>query len=109
MFIKKKLYIIASVFFLCFTTVSAFAEITVELTKAPNVPNPLNRNGGKTVILNLEAKEFVGDIADGKKYNFWSFGGSVPGPMARVRVGDRGIFTNPAQQREPQSLDIRVE
>ncbi|SUZ74712.1 uncharacterized protein METZ01_LOCUS27566, partial [marine metagenome] len=46
MFIKKKLYTIASVFFLCFTTVSAFAEVTVELTKAPNVPKPLNRNEG---------------------------------------------------------------
>ena len=110
MFIKKKLYIIASFFFLCFTAVSAFAEITVELTKAPNVPKPLNRNGGKTVMLNLEAKEFVGDIADGKKYNFWSFGGSVPGPMARVRVGDTVQFhlSNPKSNTQPHNIDIHA-
>mgnify|MGYP000872107992 CR=1 FL=1 len=62
MYIKNKLPIIASVFLLCFTSVSVFAEIKVELTKAPNVPKPLNRNEGKTVILKLEAKEYVGDI-----------------------------------------------
>ncbi len=110
MFIKNKLYIIASVFFLCFTSVSVFAEIKVELTKAPNVPKPLNRNEGKTVILNLEAKEYVGDIAEGKKYEFWSFGGSVPGPMARVRVGDTVQFhlSNPKSNTQPHNIDIHA-
>ena len=110
MFIKNKLPIIALVFLLCFTSVSAFAEIKVELTKAPNVPKPLNRNGGKTVILKLEAKEFVGDIADGKKYNFWSFGGSVPGPMARVRVGDTVQFhlSNAKSNTQPHNIDIHA-
>ena len=110
MFIKNKLYIIAAVFFLCFTSVSVFAEIKVELTKAPNVPKPLNRNEGKTVILNLEAKEYVGDIAEGKKYEFWSFGGSVPGPMARVRVGDTVQFhlSNPKSNTQPHNIDIHA-
>ena len=111
MFIKKKLYIIASVFFLCFATVSAFAEITVELTKAPIVPKPLSRTEGKTVILNLEAKEYIGDIAEGKKYNFWSFGGSVPGPMARVRVGDTVQFhlSNAKSNTQPHNIDIHYD
>ena len=110
MLIKKKLHIIASIFFLCFATTSAFAEITVELTKAPIVPKPLNRSEGKTVILNLEAKEYIGDIAEGKKYNFWSFGGSVPGPMARVRVGDTVQFhlSNPKSNTQPHNIDIHA-
>ena len=91
-------------------TTSALGEVTAQLTKAPNVPKPLNRNGGKTVILKLEAKEFVGDIADGKKYNFWSFGGSVPGPMARVRVGDTVQFhlSNAKSNTQPHNIDIHA-
>ena len=94
----------------CFMTTSALGEVTAQLTKAPNVPKPLNRNGGKTVILKLEAKEFVGDIADGKKYNFWSFGGSVPGPMARVRVGDTVQFhlSNAKSNTQPHNIDIHA-
>ena len=56
------------------------------LKTAPNVPPPLTRGGNKTVVLHFEAKEYIGDIADGVKYNFWSFNGTVPGPMVRVRV-----------------------
>ena len=28
------------------------------------------------------------EIADGATFNFWTFGGTVPGPMIRVRRGD---------------------
>ena len=110
MFKKKELCVIALVVFVYFITISAFAEVTAELTKAPNVPKPLSRNGGKIVILNLEAKEFVGDIAEGKKYNFWSFGGSVPGPMARGRVGDTIQFqlSNPKSNTQPHNIDIHA-
>jgi len=30
----------------------------------------------------------VGKLADGVTYTYWTFGGQVPGPMVRVRVGD---------------------
>ena len=102
--------IIALLIMACFMTTSALGEVTAQLTKAPNVPKPLNRNGGKTVILKLEAKEFVGDIADGKKYKFWSFGGSVPGPMARVRVGDTVQFhlSNAKSNTQPHNIDIHA-
>ena len=100
----------ALVIMVCFMTTSALGEVTAQLTKAPNVPKPLNRSGGKTVILNLEAKEFIGDIAEGKKYKFWSFGGSVPGPMARVRVGDTVQFhlSNPKSNTQPHNIDIHA-
>ena len=83
---------------------------TAQLTKAPNVPQPLNRKGGATVVIHLEAIEFIGDIADGKKYKFWSFGGVVPGPMARVRVGDTVEFhlSNPKTNTQPHNIDIHA-
>ena len=66
---------------------SALAGVTAKLTTAPNVP-PAVKRGAETIVVHLQAKEYVGDLDEGVKYAFWSFGGTVPGPMARVRVGD---------------------
>jgi nitrite reductase (NO-forming) len=81
-----------------------------QLTTAPNVPAPLTRSGNKTVVLNFTAKEYVGDIADGVKYHFWSFNGTVPGPMARVRVGDMVEFhlSNPKTNTQQHNIDIHA-
>ena len=62
--------------------------IKAELTTAPNVPAPVNRTKPARVIVELEAKEYVDTLAQDTKYTFWSFNGTVPGPMIRVRVGD---------------------
>ncbi len=81
-----------------------------QLTTAPNVPPPLMRSGNKTVVLSFEAKEYVGEIAEGVKYNYWSFNGTVPGPMARVRVGDTVEFhlSNPASNTQQHNIDIHA-
>jgi len=62
---------------------------TVEavLVAPPNVPPRVNRDAAH-VIVNLEAREEVHEIAPGVEYRVWSFNGSVPGPLIRVRVGD---------------------
>jgi nitrite reductase (NO-forming) len=65
----------------------ASAEVA-KLTTAPNVPTSIKRSKAETVVVNLEAKEYVGNLTKNIKYGFWSFGGTVPGPMARLRVGD---------------------
>ncbi len=88
---------------------SAMAE-NAKLGKAPNVAPPVKRTTSATVVVNFEAKEFVGDLADGKKYQFWSFGGTVPGPMVRVRVGDTVQFhlKNPKSNTQPHNIDIHA-
>ncbi len=88
---------------------SLYAE-PVSLTTAPNVPSPLNRSEAKTVIVKFEAKEFQGEIEEGVKYQFWSYNGTVPGPMARVRVGDTVEFhlSNPASNTQPHNIDIHA-
>ena len=58
------------------------------LTTAPNVPPPITRNHPTKVIVHLFTKENVGRLADGVQYTFWTFNGTVPGPMIRVRQGD---------------------
>ena len=88
---------------------SALAGVTAKLTTAPNVPPAVNR-GADTVVINLQAKEYVGDLAEGVKYSFWSFGGTVPGPMARVRVGDSVEFhlSNAKSNTQPHNIDIHA-
>jgi len=58
----------------------------------------------------FEAKEFTGPIAEGVAYEFWSFNGTVPGPMARVRVGDTVEFhlANPKDNAQPHNIDIHA-
>ena len=88
---------------------SALADITAKLTSAPNVP-PAVKRGAETVVVHLQAKEYVGDLAEGVKYAFWSFGGTVPGPMARVRVGDsiEIHLSNAKGNTQPHNIDIHA-
>ena len=88
---------------------SALAGVTAKLTSAPNVP-PAVKRGAETVVVHLQAKEYVGDLAEGVKYAFWSFGGTVPGPMARVRVGYSIEFhlSNAKGNTQPHNIDIHA-
>ncbi len=58
------------------------------LTTAPNVPPLITRTHPTKVIVHLVTKEVIGRLADGVQYQFWTFNGTVPGPMIRVREGD---------------------
>lgn len=80
------------------------------LTTAPNVPSATARTSPATVVVNFEAKEYVGELADGVKYKFWSFNGTVPGPMVRVRVGDTVEFhlANAKDSEFPHNIDIHA-
>ena len=71
-----------------------------QATDAPNVardpadvPPPITRTEPTTVQVSLTAKEVVAELADGTTYAFWTFGGTVPGPMVRVMEGDTVEFT----------------
>jgi nitrite reductase (NO-forming) len=88
---------------------NAQAEMA-QLTTAPNVPDPIKRKAPAKVVIKFEAKEYVGELADGKKYKFWSFNGTVPGPMARVRVGDTVEFhlSNHKDSQFPHNIDIHA-
>ncbi len=52
------------------------------------VPAPIGKREPKTVRVDLETVEVDGQLADGTTYRYWTFNGTVPGPMLRVRVGD---------------------
>jgi nitrite reductase (NO-forming) len=59
------------------------------IVRSPDdVPEPIGDRGPETIVVNLEAQEVTGQLADGVTYDYYTFGGKVPAPMIRVRVGD---------------------
>lgn len=84
----------------------------VETTPAlpPSVPPPLTRTAPAEVEIFLETTEEKGPLADGVEYTFWTFGGTVPGPFLRVRVGDRITFHLKNQEKSllPHSIDLHA-
>lgn len=109
---RKKLLLLALIFsgitFVPGVPVNSFA-IDAKLAYAPNVPPPVNRKA-TTVNVTLETIEKVGKLADGVTYNYWTFGGTVPGPMLRVREGDTVVFTlkNSDSSVFPHNIDIHA-
>ncbi|MBL7692011.1 MAG: nitrite reductase, copper-containing [Flavipsychrobacter sp.] len=84
-------------------------EIAV-LTDAPNVPPPITRKHPTKMIVNLEVIEKEMEMMDGVKYNFWTFGGSVPGKFIRVREGDVVEFhlKNNPNNKLPHNIDLHA-
>lgn len=56
--------------------------------KADDLPAPLVRKSGEKVIVELEAREEIAELAPGVTYEYWTYNGAVPGPFIRVREGD---------------------
>ncbi|PKA25315.1 copper-containing nitrite reductase [Leptospira meyeri] len=81
-----------------------------KLTYAPEVPPHIDRTNDAKVIVNMETVEVVGRLADGVEYTFWTFGGSVPGPMIRVREGDEVEFhlKNHPSSKMPHNIDLHA-
>ena len=68
----------------------AWAQMPIKaiLTSPPLVPSPIDRARPAKVIVELTTTEAKGVLANDVEYTFWTFGGTVPGPFIRVRVGD---------------------
>lgn len=85
-------------------------EMIAELTSPPNVPTPVGRRKAKKLIVNMEIIEQEGTMTDGTTYNYWTFGGSVPGSFIRTRVGDEVVFTlsNHPDNKLPHNIDLHA-
>src|SRR5579859_2380782 len=55
---------------------------------APQTAPPIDRTEPAYVKFNLETRKVTARMADGVAYEYWTFNGTVPGPMLRVREGD---------------------
>ncbi|GAA5070143.1 copper-containing nitrite reductase [Lysobacter panacisoli] len=84
--------------------------INAVLTAPPMVPPPTNRNAPAKVLVELEVIEKEMRLADGVTYNFWTFGGTVPGSFIRVRQGDTVEFKlkNAHDSHMPHNIDLHA-
>jgi nitrite reductase (NO-forming) len=81
----------ASAALLCASAGAAEAPLPVvvqELVAPPALPPQITRKSAAHVVVNLTVEEVEREIAPGTRYTFWTFGGTVPGKMIRVREGD---------------------
>ena len=90
--------------------ISVSREMVAELTAPPHVPTPIGRRKAKKLKVNMEILEQEGELTDGVRYNYWTFGGSVPGSFIRTRVGDEVEFTlsNHPDNKLPHNIDLHA-
>lgn len=83
---------------------------THKLVSPPQAPPPVDRKGPARVAIELEVREVVKKLSDGVDYTFWTFGGTVPGPMIRIREGDYVDFTlaNHPDSKLPHNIDLHA-
>lgn len=89
---------------------AALPEVDHPILAPPEVPPAIARTAPALVRIELEAVEYVAEVAPGKPYRFWSFNGTVPGPMLRVRVGDtvEVSLTNRTGNTMPHNIDLHA-
>ena len=85
-------------------------EMVAQLTSPPFVPAPVGNRKATKLSVTLEIIEKEGELADGTKYLFWTFGGTVPGNFIRVRVGDEVSFTlkNHPDNKLAHNIDLHA-
>ncbi len=81
----------------------------VRIAKDPaDIPGPINRTEPEHVLVELETVELDGWIDAETTFTFWTFNGTVPGPMIRVSEGDTVEIqlTNSSDSRHPHNIDL---
>lgn len=78
--------------------------------KPTDVPAPIGRRAPQKLRFDFETIEKEARLADGTTYKFWTFNGTVPGPMLRMRVGDTADvhLKNAANSAAPHSVDFHA-
>jgi nitrite reductase (NO-forming) len=91
-------------------TTPVLQAVDLPYLPAPEQGAPLNRSTSETVEVSLKVEEIDGRLADGAGYNFWTFNGTVPGPMIRARQGDQVELTleNPAGNKVAHNIDLHA-
>ena len=85
-------------------------EMIAEMTAPPFVPAPVGKRDAMKLIVKMEILEEEGEIADGVRYVYWTFGGTVPGSFIRARVGDEIEFhlQNHPDNKLPHNIDLHA-
>lgn len=92
------------------TTLGSGTPYVADRLPNPAVAAPVGQREPRLITQEIEIKELVGYLDDGVAYEFWTFGGTIPGPMLRVRVGDTVELTlkNPADSKMAHNIDLHA-
>jgi len=83
----------------------------IDVARDPSdLPPPIGPRAPRHVVVELEAKEVVGKLADGVTFTYWTYNGKVPGPFIRVRVGDTVTIRlhNASDSKVVHSIDLHA-
>lgn len=71
---------------------------------------PLERNGPMVQEGHFQIRETAAEVVPGTTVDYWTFDGTVPGPMLRARVGDTIDFRlhNPEDSSMPHNVDFHA-
>lgn len=86
-------------------------ERSENISRDPNdVPPPITRTTSEHVKVDLVVKDVIAEIAPGVFVDYWTFNGTVPGPMIRVREGDTMdlTITNDLTSVAPHNIDFHA-
>jgi nitrite reductase (NO-forming) len=88
----------------------ALPVIVQELVAPPALPPQITRTTPARVVVHLTVEEVEREIAPGTRYTFWTFGGTVPGKMIRVREGDsvEMHLKNLPGNKLPHNIDLHA-
>ena len=80
-----------------------FVELPIQLRPGGATP--------RTVTVNLKAEELIAEVAPKTNFAFWTFNGTVPGPMLRVMEGDTVVINlhNEAKNTHAFSIALPAE
>ncbi|MDV3309559.1 MAG: copper-containing nitrite reductase [Cyclobacteriaceae bacterium] len=80
------------------------------LTSPPYVPESVGDRTARKLVVKMEIVEHEAEIADGSTFLFWTFGGTVPGPFIRARLGDEIEFhlQNHPDNKLPHNIDLHA-
>ncbi len=89
---------------------TAPALVAAPRLAAPLLAEPVGQREARVLQISVEAKEVVGAIDEGVPYAYWTFGGTVPGPMLRARQGDTVELTlqNASDSMAMHSIDLHA-
>ncbi|MHB1086320.1 MAG: copper-containing nitrite reductase [Minisyncoccota bacterium] len=96
--------------FAFFSNLDEFERVADIAADPLSVPPPTGRTEPAEVKIELTTKEVLSEIAPGVVVNYWTFGGTVPGPMLRIREGDTVNLTlkNDESSLHNHSIDLHA-
>jgi nitrite reductase (NO-forming) len=92
------------------TSATQLPVVHQDLVAPPLMPPPITRKTPARVIVDLTVEEIEREIAPGSTYTFWTFGGTVPGKLIRVKEGDTVELhlKNLPSSKFPHNIDLHA-